>query len=102
MTNARCESVVNCGMTNGTREAHCLEASVRVERAFHSQHGIELDESQCGCGVIEVYLALLDLIDQRLRESVHVHFQSDSECSLGANARTHATEPGALNCVMQF
>src|SRR6185503_1517123 len=89
-------------MANRATESHCLYATIRVEGSFHTQNSVQLNKCQRGRRIVEVYLALLVLIDERLRQRLHVYFQPDCQRGFRTHARTDATELATLNRVMKF
>src|SRR5215510_11282726 len=89
-------------MANSATESHRLETAILVEGPFHAENRVELDQSQSSRRIIEVDLALLDLLHQIRGQRIHINFQADRQCRLGTHSRAYAAKLAALNGVVKF
>src|ERR1051326_305404 len=72
MPNARRKCVIDRGMAQRALNAHALQRAVRVEDSGYANHGVQLQQSERNRGIIQIYLACLDLLHQGSRKRVLV------------------------------
>src|SRR2546426_7072974 len=77
-------------MAERALDAHRPDVPVPVEETSDAHDGVELQEREGGCGVIEIHLPLLQLLSQRLGEGIDVYLEPDCERRLGTDSRTNA------------
>src|SRR5438046_650311 len=90
MPDARRERVVHCGVTGRACNADGSDVAVGIENPGHADDGVQLQQGQRRCRIVEIDLAGLELLLQRRGEGVQVYLEPDREGGLGAHAGPHA------------
>src|SRR5947199_8317358 len=85
------ERIVNGLMTDGATKSDRFQAAILIESSFHSQYRTELNQCECCCRIVEIYLPGFHLLNQVWRQGVHVNFESHRQRRFGTNTRTGAT-----------
>src|SRR4030095_10929954 len=89
-------------MTNGTSQTNGLQTAIVIESSFEAQHGVQLDQSQGGCRIIEINFAIFDLSNQGLWQRVHVDLEPDCKCCFRTNTWPNPAQLASLDRVVKF
>src|SRR5262249_21663482 len=76
---ARRHRVIHRRMTEGALDAYGAQVTVVVEDAGHSDDRVVLEQLQRDVGIVEVYLLLLDLLQELPWEGVSVDLQPEGQ-----------------------
>jgi hypothetical protein len=77
LADTRGERVIDVRVAERALDADGLDPPGRVELAGHSHHGVQLEQREGRRGIIEVYLAGLDLRDQLRGQGFGIHLETD-------------------------
>src|ERR1043165_4097229 len=89
-------------MTKRTSDADRLKTAVVIERAFHTDDGIQLQQRERRRRIVEIHTPVLQLLDERFGQRVGVDFQADRERRLRTHAWANTAELLAGQCALQL
>src|SRR5262245_15347308 len=76
--------------------------SVRVEETFHTDHGIQFEQRNGRCRIIEIDLTGLYVRDKTLRKRFRIHFQARFERFCRTHSGTHSPKLFSNNGSMKL
>src|SRR4030042_6418779 len=88
-------------MAKGALNAHQLQTPFVVEDAFNADDCVELEQSECYRGIVEINLASFELTLQIRGQSVHIHLQSDRKRRLWAHPTSDTAVLGASDSLVK-
>src|SRR5690348_2796112 len=102
MADAGSERIVHGGVAERTLNADGTERSLRIEKAFDADDGVQFQERESDRGIIQIDLAGFQLCLQGQRKRIDVDFESDRQRRRRADARTNAAEVCSFDGFVQL
>src|SRR5579864_284995 len=102
MSDPRSKRIVYARMAEGALNPHRANLPVFVKEAGDSDNRIQFQERQRRGWIVQVNFAGFELLYQRFRQSICVHFQADREGGLGAYPAADTAILLARDCFMKL